>query len=976
MKKLSINALAVLKKRGYLKRGETVEKMFRRVAKLIAGGTDYEKEFCQMMSDLEYLSGSVLLNAGKKYKQFSACYVLPLEDSLEEIYTQLRNAALITRTGGGLGIPLSNLRPRGSEIKSTGGISGGAVSFAKLFNASAEAISEGSSRRPAMMGVMAVDHPDIEEFIKAKADGENLQFFNVSVGAKDDFMRRVKKDNGAARLFDLIGVHAWQVGDPGMVFLDRMNKDNPTPHLGEYETTNPCFVGSTRVATSFGLLRMDELKEIKRSLLIAVDRRSYLKADNKPSVELGIEKLNSSGVKITGEQKLVLKLITKGGLVVTATPDHRFLTPEGYIELQDLTKGEAVLIQSGEGLWSTKKMLSNRDWMINSGKLLAGRTRAKKEIPQKWSRDLGEVIGWIVGDGWLTKNEKRLGIAFGYKAEEARKIIGGRLKDWFGGCEIEKERVVQLTFSACAYGFFESLGVKPVRAEFKRVPDSIWSAPREAVIGFLRGVFGADGTVQRDDNKQCCSIRLTSVSKLLLEDVQLLLLNLGIWGKIFLRRKPQWREMPNGKGGKKKYWTKLQYELIIGADNKNKFLEMVGFADKLKQKKGEEFCEGMSRGGYKKPFLDVVEKIVKAGKEDVYDLSQSRANSFIANGFVVHNCGEQPLLPYESCNLGNINLGKFVRKDKIDWERLREVIHLGVRFQDRVIDVCDYPISECEEMAKRTRRIGLGVMGWADMLIKLEIPYDSKRALGLAERVAKFIQGEGRKVSVELGKEKGSFQEFEKSIWVKKYPAMRNATINTVAPTGTVSIIGECSSGIEPLFGLAYQRNVLEGETLQEVNENFKVQMSNYFKSRSKIKDSCQRTGRQWSKVLREVIRTGSCQGIKGLSKKIKNVFKIAQEIDWQWHIKMQAAWQKYTDAAVSKTINMPNEATVNEVKEAYRMAWELGCKGITVYRDGCREKQVLNLGYRETCNECGENLNYEGGCVTCPNCGWSKCAL
>jgi ribonucleoside-diphosphate reductase alpha chain len=571
MKKLSTNALAVLKKRGYLKRGETVEKMFRRVAKLIAEGTDYEKEFYQIMSNLEYLSGSVLLNAGKKYKQFSACYVLPLEDSLEDIYTQLRNAALITRTGGGLGIPLSNLRPRGSEVKSTGGISGGAVSFAKLFNASAEAISEGSSRRPAMMGVMAVDHPDIEEFIRVKADGESLQFFNVSVGVKDDFMRRVKKDNGTARLFDLIGVHAWQVGDPGMVFLDRMNRDNPTPHLGEYETTNPC--------------------------------------------------------------------------------------------------------------------------------------------------------------------------------------------------------------------------------------------------------------------------------------------------------------------------------------------------------------------------------------------------------------GEQPLLPYESCNLGNINLGKFVEEDRINWKRLKKVIHLGVRFQDKVIDVCDYPILECEEMAKRTRRIGLGVMGWADMLIKLEIPYDSKRALGLAERVAKFIQEEGRKASAELGKEKGSFQEFEKSIWAKKYSAMRNATINTVAPTGTVSIIGECSSGIEPLFGLAYQRNVLEGETLQEVNENFKVQMSNYFKSRSKIKD-------QKLKVLREVIRTGSCQQIKELPVKIRRVFKIAQEIDWQWHIKMQAAWQKYTDTAVSKTINMPNEATVEEVKEAYRMAWELGCKGVTVYRDGCREKQVLNLGHGEICNECGENLNYEGGCVTCPNCGWSKCAL
>jgi ribonucleoside-diphosphate reductase alpha chain len=1045
MSNLSENAIVVLKKRGYLLPKETPDQMFRRTAKLIASadknyGADpagikkTEEDFYKAMSSLEYLSGSVLLNAGRKRKQFSACYVLPLSDSLEDIYDQLRNAALILRTGGGIGIPLTNLRPRGSLVDSTGGISSGAVSFLRLFNYSAATISESSARRPALMGVLRIDHPDIEEFIKAKEDPASLYHFNISVGSTDEFMKKVKAGKGKIHLFhpndgltekdvnvmDLwnsIAEYAWKVGDPGMVFLDKMNKECPIPKLGKYETTNPCFIGSTRIVTPFGILRMDDLEKIGHKIDVAVDERSKLTADGVPTSLNGLEMMRASAVRRTGIQVPVMTLNTKYGLSVTATPDHRFLTPNGYVELKELRAGDKLLIQSAEGIFSSEKLLPNH-WQMeelssvltitdnNQKQLAANRTTASGLIPQKWSKEVGEVLGWIVGDGWLTATGKRVGIVFGHNNPESARNIGGRLNEWFGGCESKRDRVIQFTYSASAYQFFSTLGVQPVRAGLKRVPESVWVAPRDGVIGFLRGLFGADGTFQWDKKRQYSSVRLASNYKLLLQDVQLLLLNLSVLGKIFLRRNAQWRMMPDSHGLPKKYWTQPQYELIVGAQHRNRFLLVVGFADQTKQRLGEEFLGQMSDGAYEKPFMDIVESIVPAGQADVYDLSQPTTKSYIANGFVVHNCGEQPLLPYESCNLGNINLGRFVkdeprtkshelseessrvahRTSRIDWPRLEEVIRLGVHFQDNVIDLCEYPIQQLQKMAKTTRKIGLGVMGWADMLIKLGIRYDSEEALKLAEKTAKFIQETARDESVELGKKRGSFPAFGDSVWKKKgFKTMRNSTVNTVAPTGTISIIAGCSSGIEPLFALAYRReNILDlGKTsLIEVNQEFEKTVKDSLFDKEKT-------------VLNRVIKSGSCQNIKEISQEVKNIFRVSMEIPFQWHIKMQAAWQKYTDAAVSKTINLPNSATVDDIKNAYLLAFETGCKGITVYRDGCRGEQVLNVGKKnrsainalthkrinnsipdEACPECGGEIEFTDGCSLCRSCGFSKCSV
>ncbi len=298
-------------------------------------------------------------------------------------------------------------------------------------------------------------------------------------------------------------------------------------------------------------------------------------------------------------------------------------------------------------------------------------------------------------------------------------------------------------------------------------------------------------------------------------------------------------------------------------------------------------------------------------------------------------CSELPLHPYESCNLGSINLGKFVFADgkpDIDWERLKKTIWIGVHFLDNLIDANKYPIPEIDKMTKANRRIGLGVMGWADMLFFLGIPYNSEEALKLAEKVIGFIQEEGQKASIELGKKRGSFPNFKGSLWEKKgFPAMRNATVTMVAPTGTISIIAGCSSGIEPAFAICFIRNVLEGTQLLETNW--------VFEKTAEEKDF-------YSKELMErVAKSGSVQGIKEIPEDVRKVFITALEIPPEWHIKMQAAFQKYCDSGISKTVNLPHEATPADIKKIYFLAWKMKCKTICIYRYGSKSQQVLYIG-------------------------------
>jgi len=563
---LTGNARFILEKRYLLKNEqaevvETEQKMFQRVARAVAApDRDYdpsadlrrtEQEFYELMAKMEFLPNSpTMMNAGKPGGQLSACFVLPIEDSLDAIFDSVKSAALIHQTGGGTGFSFSRLRPANDVVRSTGGVASGPISFLKVFNQATEVIKQGGTRRGANMAILDVHHPDILDYITCKKRNTEITNFNISVAADEEFMRAVREDTdyplinpntkkevkrlSARKVFDYIVNSAWLNGEPGMVFLDRVNADNPTPSLGRIEATNPC--------------------------------------------------------------------------------------------------------------------------------------------------------------------------------------------------------------------------------------------------------------------------------------------------------------------------------------------------------------------------------------------------------------GEQPLLPYEACNLGSINLAKCVRERRqVDWDRLRRVVRTCVHFLDNVVDASQFPLEKITEMVRGNRKIGLGVMGWADLLFRMEMPYDSEEAVSLAEKVMAFIKDESDRMSLELGERRGPFPNWDKSIWAGTGLTYRNATRTTIAPTGTISMIAGTSSGIEPLFAVVFIKHVMGGAELAEADPVFLA--------------VAKRDGFYSDELMKQIAQRGSVQSFTEIPEKWKRVFVTSHDISPQWHLRMQAGFQRHTDNAVSKTVNFPREATPEDVRNVFVLADELGLKGVTVYRDRSREEQVLNIG-------------------------------
>ena len=944
---LTENAQVVLNRR-YLSKDrdgnilEDPDGMFRRVARNLSQAdlnysfaTERERQatedkFYDVMRSLEFMPNSpTLMNAGRELQQLSACFVLPVDDSLESIFTRVRQTALIHKSGGGTGFSFSRLRPEGDVVGSTGGVASGPVSFINAFDAATDVVKQGGTRRGANMGILNVDHPDILRFIHSKEDGEHLINFNISVAVTEEFMRQVERGEdydlinprtnrvtgslNAREVFERLTQMAWQTGDPGIVFLDRINRDNPNPQLGYIESTNPCVTADTWIQTLDGQYQVKDL--IGQQFTALVDGRQYESAEE--------------GFFRTG-RKGVVKLTTREGYSIRLTADHL---------VRKVTGKSRYHIEHG---WTAAANLQPGD------EIQLHDHRAANSWQGSYGEDEGYLIGLLIEDGTLNSHAAILSSWPGEAAAVAGANPSGAVgvmeratvatqslshrADFKGWRPISGRGEYRLK-SAAIRNLALDLGVKPGA---KNIGPEIERTSSDFYRGFLRGLFDADGTVIGSQEKGV-SVRLAQSDTNRLEAVQRMLLRLGIASSIYRERRPAGvRYLPNTQRIPTRYDVKSQHELVVSNQNIGRFADLIGFSDNKKQTRLNELLAGYRRELNRERFTARVASIEPDGVEDVYDASIPGINAFDANGFYVHNCGEQPLLPFESCNLGSLNVARMVHYTgddvAMDWGRLAQAVRTGVHLLDNVIDMNNYPIEEIEEMSKKTRRIGMGIMGFSDLLVQLGIRYDSEEALDLGAEVMRRIQEETYKASMELAEKRGTFPAWEGSIYNRPGDVrrMRNSAPVTIAPTGTISIISGASSGIEPLFALSYVRNVMDNTRLVEGNPYFEA--------------VARREGFYSTELMEQLAQTGSLHDLD-VPQWVKEVFRTSHDITPEWHVRMQAAFQRYTDNSVSKTINFPNEATVEEVAQAYKLAYETGCKGITVYRDGSKAGQVLSTG-------------------------------
>lgn len=933
----SYNALQVLKKRYLLKDEngnikEAPEDLLKRVAKAIAiadknysdgNVEETEAKFFEMMKNLEFLPNSpTLMNAGTGIGQLSACFVIPVEDSMEGIFTSLKNAALIHKSGGGTGFSFSRLRPASDMVRSTTGVSSGPISFMKVFDAATEVIKQGGKRRGANMGILRVDHPDIMDFINMKSDMKTLQNFNISVAITNRFIEALEKDEEyellnprtkeivkkipARMVFDLIIANAWKNGDPGVLFIDEINQKSPVKHLGEIEATNPCVTGDTLIYTSEGLIPAKQLYSYLKGTKIISDSR--LSKDKKI--------LQASNVFITGEKE-VFELSTKEGYKIKLTKDHKLMTQRGWTEAQNLKPTDQIHILNRKGCFG-----------------------------KKGSQNLGQILGWYVGDGTLKKDRITLSF-FGKEKEELAELFAEMVNREVKGLQKKNReyRIKPVEITNRNESRVSSFRLKQVAHEYGLNPskydlsEKVFTASEKFQKGFLQALFSADGTIIGTKEKGF-SVRLAQSNLNVLEKIQQMLLNFGIASKLHEnRRKEHDKLMPDGKGGSKLYQCKAQHELIISKDNLIRFKKEINFIiNSKKQKLSSAIKQLKTRGPYKEYFLATFKNLKEIGTEVVYDLTEPLTHSFVANGLVVHNCGEQPLLPYESCNLGSINLNKVLStpalrggtKD-IDWNKLEKIVFTATHFLDNVIDVNNYPIPEIATNSRRTRKIGLGLMGFADVLYQLGIPYNSEEGTMMGEKIMRFIDEKSKEKSIRMAETRGAFPAWEGSSYQKNGIKIRNACTTTVAPTGTIGMLADASTGLEPNFAISFIKNVMDGTELVYTNKFFE--------------EKAKEMGFFSKELMQEIAKVGSIQPFHAIPEEVRKVYVVAQDIAPEWHIKMQAAFQKYVDSSVSKTINFNSTASIKDIEKAYLFAHKLKCKGITIYRDGSRENQVLNIG-------------------------------
>ena len=907
-------------------------------------------------------------------------------------------------------------------------------------------------RRGANMGILEVWHPDIEKFITSKSTPGVLENFNISVMITPDFWKKFKDDENyqlvnprdkevwkevnARQLFRLAAEMAWKTGDPGVLFMDNINKRNILKKgMGDIRSTNPCITGDTYVYTPRGIREIRELEEDGETEICLDDRAVQREQKGKP---VGVYRARGNVIK-TGVKK-VIKIKTEHGLVLRLTPEHKVRVAEenrsshGYKlmwkETVNLRKGDLLLLNSVD-MWE--------DWDENE---------------LTW--ELGYIAGYATGEGYTDKESVNL-----YFDGEKEKDLVDKVDDLIRKIfkvkpDIHRENgVIWLRINdKNIVNFFLKQGIATGKLYRRKLPRFVFKSPRKFILGFITGLWEADGSINISKGEDAV-IRILSPSQDLLKDLQHILLALGIVGKLYLKRKNlrKTSHYIDKKGGEA-YIIYGGHELVIGKDNVLRIAKLLKPLSENKiERLGKLPSANLRSGYYKEYFHTRIEDIEEDGEEEVYDIVNIPGHhAFVANGIIIHNCGEEPLYPYESCNLGSINLYAFIHYDeednkKFNWEEYEKVIRIATRFLDNVIDINQFPFESIEKSTRNSRKIGLGLMGLADMLFALSIPYNSEEGFRMMKKVNEYLTYHSMDESVEIAKKRGTFPLYDLSSYpdgempiegfyhmeewtldwnklrdkILKY-GIRNAETTTIAPTGSISMIADTSSGIEPQFALVFEKRVTVGT---------------FFYVDSELEKSLQQYGLYNDKMLKKISDNGgSLQGIEEIPKEMKRIFVVSYDIPWWDHVRAQAEISKWICAAVSKTINMPNWVTIDDVEKAYLFAYKLGAKGITIYRDGSKAVQVLitpsqkkgtyileiendtldmmkKLGiqppvmtktektlakstlrilpkpiiqeehhdeekllekYRK-CPECGSTrLIYTEGCLKCLDCGWSLC--
>ncbi|WP_291764819.1 ribonucleotide reductase N-terminal alpha domain-containing protein [Caldivirga sp. UBA161] len=1007
---------------------------------------NWVREFYDLVSQLKFLPNSpTMFNSLTKLGELSACFVIPVDDCLSKdsnrdnpncffgIMDAAKLAALLFQAGAGVGYQFGELRPEGDVVKSTSGVASGPLSFMRLFDTLVDVIKQGGKRRGAQMGMLFWWHPDVEKFITSKTGklkDVQLQNFNISVTIDDYFMAKALKGEdvyllnprecaclyqtwgqefvkcyeecvskvkaglvkvwrrvNAGELWGKIVESAWDSGDPGLWNKDVANSkiefinNSVSSKYSVINATNPCVTGDTRILTKYGYLQIGKLvKEgVNEVDLILPGQALVIHAatHGNKAVAIGMPVVIRSRVFSQGI-KPIYKVITEEGYELRATPDHRLIVvtrdqcncDEAPPEVQEVIKASLSSRTSGYRImWKRVDQLRPGDLIymsrIDIDKL--GRGFGSSSIGE----DLAFLLGWLVGGGLLYKYRGRdYGFAawyFNARKEEVTQVITDILRYRFPNAKIStyysKGEVKVLTSSRDVWGYFSKIAPELINvgSANRVIPELVYTLKPSEIKSFLRGLFTAGGAANADS-----VVRLTSASLRLLKQVQELLLLFGIMSTIY-----------EGRAGS-------NHELVIKDYSGKLFIEKIGFADRVKAIKAS------LKKVKADPPLATVKNIEYLGAEEVFDTTVPGYHYYVAGGFISHNCGEVALYPFESCNLGSINLTRYVKDGSIDWEALAKDVVLAVRFLDDVIDANQHPHEYLDRANKASRRIGLGINGWADVLVSLDIPYDSPKAIALADVVMGFVTRVAVRASVELAKEKGPFPLWPSSRWrggflpwrvheervskmlevkgvssdVEEYldilklgyselgslpnkaeeflaklratddelirdastVGVRNGALISIAPEGSRSLIAGVNSSIEPIFAIAYVRNLSIGKLIEY----------NYTALR-KLKDSNALDNETISKVLEA--------GMLPSNHVMHPLLKTANEIHWRWHVFMQATFAKWSDSGVSKTINMPSNATREDVDGAYRLAWALGAFGITVYRDKSKSVQVIYTG-------------------------------